>query len=78
VDRDDKTPPVIDLQRYRKDAQERAAADRAAKAKAKKARGRGPAPAGPQPILGSSPRAGLILVVVVLLFLGLTFGPRLL
>ncbi len=58
-------PRVTDLRRYR----------RAREAQARRAqrpvRSR-------EPVLGSRPRAGLILIVVVLVFLALSFGPSLL
>ena len=58
-------PEVTDLARYRKAKAE------AAKRKAAKP----PRPPG-QSFLGSNPRAGLILVVVIVVLLALWLGPR--
>jgi hypothetical protein len=59
-------PEVTDLARYRK-AKAEAAQRKAAKPKPPR-----------QSFLGSNPRAGLILVVVIVVLLALTLGPRLL
>ena len=61
-------PEVTDLARYRK-------------AKAEEAKRKPPKPPKPprspgQSFLGSNPRAGLILVVVIVVLLALTLGPR--
>lgn len=58
-------PEVTNLARYRK-------------AKAEEARRKPPKPPKPprQSFLGSNPRAGLILVVVVVVLLALWLGPR--
>lgn len=61
-------PEVTDLARYRKAKAE------AAKRKAAKPPRPPRAPA--QSFLGSNPRAGLILVVVIVVLLALTLGPR--
>jgi hypothetical protein len=61
-------PDVVDLRRYRE-------------ARTKAARKPAPPPlqqTGAQPILGGRKNAGLILIAVLLLFLALTVGPRLL
>lgn len=71
----EKTPEVIDFDRY-KAAQAQVKAREAARQKdlAKAAR---QAKGGSEPILGSRPRAGLILVVFILVLAALVFGPRL-
>ena len=58
-------PEVTDLSRYRK-------------AKAEEAKRKPPKPPKPprQSFLGSNPRAGLILAVVVIVLLALWLGPR--
>jgi hypothetical protein len=62
-------PEDTDLARYRKAKAE------AAKRKPPKPP-KAPRSGSGQSFLGSNPRAGLILVVVVLVLLALTFGPR--
>lgn len=58
-------PRVADLARYRK-------------ARARAAKAPPPRPSGhSQSFLGGRPRAGLILAAVIVVFLLLTFGPRL-
>ena len=59
-------PEVTDLSRYRK-------------AKAEEAKRRPPRPKAPkQSVLGSNPRAGLILAIVAVILLALWLGPLLL
>ena len=58
-------PEVTDLARYRKAKAEEAKRKAAARPKAPR-----------QSFLGSNPRAGLILVVVIVVLLALTLGPR--
>ena len=59
-------PEVTDLSRYRK-------------AKAEEAKRRPPRPKAPkQSVLGSNPRAGLILAIVAVVLLALWLGPLLL
>lgn len=62
-------PEVTDLARYRK-AKAEAAKRKPPKPKASRSGAPG------QSFLGSNPRAGLILVVVVIVLLALTLGPR--
>jgi hypothetical protein len=59
-------PEVTDLSRYRK-------------AKAEEAKRKPPKPKAPkQSVLGSNPRAGLILAIVVIVLLALWLGPMVL
>jgi len=72
----DKKPEIIDFDRY-KAAQAQAKAKEKARQQAqvkaaRKAGGRPPGPGGAEPLLGSRPRAGLILVAFVIV-LGLLF-----
>ena len=61
----DENPEVIDLRSY-------------TAAQAKAAKKKAPAPAGrAEPLLGSRPRAGLLLLAVILVMAALWLGPRL-
>ena len=67
-------PKVVDLDQYKQ-----AARARAAKAAARqKAAARPPANGAREPFLGSRPRAGLLLALILGLTLALWLGPRLL
>ena len=62
---------ITDLARYRRNR------ERARKAAAQPTRRPAPSPAGRQPFLGSRPRAGVILVVVILVLAALWVLPGL-
>lgn len=68
-----KEPEVIELERYRKAAEARAAAQKAAAAKAAKTRA-----GGRERLLGSRPGAALLLILVLVLAAALFIVPRLL
>ena len=59
-------PEIVDLQRYRQAARAKAAAAKTAK------------PAKPESVLGSRPRAGLILALMALAFLAIWIIPKVL
>ncbi len=64
----DERPDVVDLRSYRKARQAQAAQKKPAPR---------PAAGKAEPLLGSRPRAGLVLVVVVLVLAALWLAPRL-
>jgi hypothetical protein len=67
-----KKPEVIELDRYRKAAEARAAKKAAAEKAAKSGR-----PAGKEKLLGSRPNAGLLLILVLVLAAALLILPKL-
>ncbi len=76
---EDKSTPVVDLGRYRKVAEQRAAAEKAKAAARKASRSQGqPQIGGKQPVLGSRPHAGLILTSLAILAAALLILPTIL
>lgn len=72
-----KDPQLIDLARYKKAVQEKARAE--AKARERRAKVQPPTRpggGGKEPLLGSRPHAGLILMAATLIALALWLGPR--
>jgi len=69
-------PEIVDLVRYRQAAKTRESKAKRAETKANRAGG--PRGGGREPLLGSRPRAGLILILLIAGFLALWLGPELL
>lgn len=70
-----KDPQLIDLARYKKAIQDKARAEARGRQAQKGARHR-TAPGGKEPLLGSRPGAGLILVAAALIAAALWLAPR--